>query len=66
MAILKSVADKGSLCFTPVWTSKFPVNSLFIFTIALAPKSVNTINFIKLDGMLYSFRLSVTLFLLID
>jgi len=66
MAILKSVADKGSLCFTPVWTSKFPVNSLFIFTIALAPKSVNTINFINLDGILYSFRLSITLFLLIE
>jgi len=42
------------------------VNSLFIFTIALVPKSVNTINFINLDGILYSFRLSITLFMLIE
>ena len=66
VAILKSAADSGSSCFAPVCTSDFPVNSLFNFAIALVPKSVNTINFINLDAILYSFRLSVTLFLLIE
>jgi hypothetical protein len=42
MAMLKSVADNGSPCLTPVWTSNFLVNSLFIFTIAFV---VSTINF---------------------
>jgi hypothetical protein len=45
IAILQSVADKGPHCLTPVWTSKFPVNSLFIFTTALVPESFNTISF---------------------
>jgi hypothetical protein len=45
MAILKIVADMASPCLTPVWTSNFPANSLFVFTIALIPKSVNAISF---------------------
>jgi len=66
MTIIKNVAVKGSPCFTPVWNSNFQANSLFIFTIALFPKSVNTINFINFDGILYSFKRSITLFLLLE
>ena len=43
--MLKSVADNGSPSLTSVWTSNFSVNSLFIFTIAFVPVSVNAINF---------------------
>jgi hypothetical protein len=66
MAMLKSVADNGSPCLTPVWTSNFSVNSLFIFTIAFVPVSISAINFFSFDGVLYCFRLSITLFLLIE
>jgi hypothetical protein len=53
MAMLKSVADNGSPCLTPVWTSNSSVKSLFIFTIAFVPVSVSAINFFSFDGILY-------------
>jgi len=53
MAMLKSVADSGSPYLTPVWTSNFSANLLFIFTIAFAPVSVSTINFFNFDGILH-------------
>jgi hypothetical protein len=46
--MLKSRAGNGSPCLTPVWTSNFSVNSLFIFTIAFVPVSVSAINFLAL------------------
>jgi hypothetical protein len=42
MAVLKSVADNGSPCLAPVWTSNFSVNSLFI---AFIPVNVSAIIF---------------------
>ena len=43
MAMLKSVADSGSPYLTPVWTSNFSANLLFIFTITFVPLNVSTI-----------------------
>ena len=51
MALLKTVADNGSPCLIPVWTSNFSVNSLFIFTIAFVPVSVSAINFFNFTSV---------------
>jgi len=59
MALLKSIADGGSPCLTPVWTSNFLVNSLFIFTVAFVPVSVSAVNFLAL--MIYYIDLSYLL-----
>ena len=52
MAMLKSVADNGPPCLTPVWTLHFSVNSLFIFSFAFVPVSVSAINFFSFDSVL--------------
>ena len=66
MAILESVADSGSPCFYPCLNIKFSSEFIVYFYRCACSESVNVINFINLDGILYSFRLSFTLFLLIE
>ena len=50
MAMLKRVADSGSTCLTPVYTSNLSVNSLFIFTIVFVPVSVSAMSFCSFPG----------------